>query len=211
MLLKLKKIYKNISVVKKATIWFLICSILQKGIAFLTTPIFTRLMSTEQYGQYSIYITWFQILTLLTSLRLDYAVFNKGMSKYEDNKDSYTSTMQIITTFVTIIFFIIYLLYRKILNDFTGLTTFLSILMFVNVLFMNAVSFWSIRERYDYKYKSVVLVTLLLTFITTIISIVFVVISKEKGIARIISLAITQIVIGIIIYVYIIKKREANF
>lgn len=146
MILNLKNRYKNISVVKKATIWFLICSILQKGIAFLTTPIFTRLMSTEEYGQYSIYITWFQILTLLTSFRLDYAVFNKGISKYEENKDSYTSTMQIITTYITILLFVIYLTFRKSLNNLTGLTTFLSVLMFINVLFMNAVSFWSIRE-----------------------------------------------------------------
>lgn len=207
MTLKLKKIYDSISIVKKATIWFLVCSILQKGIAFLTTPIFTRLMTTEQYGQYSIYITWFQILTLLTSLRLDYAVFNKGMSKYEKEKDSYTSTMQTVTTIVTILLFIIYIIFRKTLNKFTGLTTFLSILMFINVLFMNAISFWSIRERYDYKYKSVVLVTLLLTFVTTIISAFFVVISENKGIARIVSLAITQIIIGIIIYIYILKKR----
>lgn len=211
MILKLKKIYNQISIVKKATIWFLICSILQKGIAFLTTPIFTRLMTTEQYGQYSIYITWFQILTLLTSFRLDYAVFNKGMSKYENNKDSYTSTMQVVTTFITIILFIIYVLFRKTLNKFTGLTTFLSVLMFINVLFMNAISFWSIRERYDYKYKSVVLVTLLLTFVTTIISVIAVVTSENKGIARIVSLAITQIIIGIVIYIYIIKKRKTNF
>lgn len=211
MILKLKKFYNQISIVKKATIWFLICSILQKGIAFLTTPIFTRLMTTEQYGQYSIYITWFQILTLLTSFRLDYAVFNKGMSKYENNKDLYTSTMQVVTTFITIILFIIYVLFRKTLNKFTGLTTFLSVLMFINVLFMNAISFWSIRERYDYKYKSVVIVTLLLTFVTTIISVIAVVTSENKGITRIVSLAITQIIIGIVIYIYIIKKRKTNF
>lgn len=211
MYLKLKKIYTNISIIKKATIWFLFCSILQKGIAFLTTPIFTRLMSTEQYGQYSIYITWFQILTLVTSFRLDYSVFNKGMSKYEKNKDSYTSTMQVITTYITILLFIIYIIFRKTVNNFTGLTTFLSILMFINVLFMNAISFWTIRERYDYKYKSVVLVTLFLTLVTTIISMVIVIIARQKGIARIISLAITQILIGVIIYINIFIKGKPIF
>lgn len=210
MFFKLKDKYSNISVVKKATIWFLICSVLQKGIAFLTTPIFTRLMSTEQYGQYSVYITWFQVITLITSLRLDYAVFNKGMSKFEKNKDSYTSTMQIITTLTTVIFFIIYIIFRNKVNNFTGLTTVLSILMFANVLFMNAISFWSIRERYEYKYKIVVLITLLLTIATTIVSIIAVIVSKEKGVARIISLAITQIIIGCIIYIYILKKRKTN-
>lgn len=209
--MKLLEYYTKMTVVKKATIWFLICSILQKGIAFLTTPIFTRLLTTEQYGQYSIYITWFQILTLITSFRLDYAVFNKGMSKYEKDKESYTSTMQILTMFFSLFFFIIYMIFNKQINCFTGLNTFLSILMFVNVLFMNAVSFWSIRKRYDYKYKSVVIVTLLLTILTTLVGIVAVHIFNEKGMARIVSLAIIQIIIGIVIFIVILKQSKKYF
>lgn len=54
-------------------------------------------MTTEQYGQFNVYNSWLQIFTIITTLRLNYAVFNKGMSKYKDDRDAYTSTMQSLT------------------------------------------------------------------------------------------------------------------
>ena len=53
---KIKKIYKNMSLPAKASIWYMLCSVLQKGISVITTPIFTRILSTEQYGLVSIYL-----------------------------------------------------------------------------------------------------------------------------------------------------------
>ena len=64
MIYKLFEKYRSMSIVTRATIWFLICSIIQKGFAFITTPIFTRIMSTEQYGQYSIYYHYYPSVLL---------------------------------------------------------------------------------------------------------------------------------------------------
>ena len=47
---KLLDKYKKIPAPVKAGLWFFICTVLQKGIVFLTVPIFTRLLTTEQYG-----------------------------------------------------------------------------------------------------------------------------------------------------------------
>ena len=47
---------KNLgSVQVKASLAYTFCSIIQKGLSFLTLPIFTRLLTLEQYGQCSIY------------------------------------------------------------------------------------------------------------------------------------------------------------
>ena len=47
MLKKMIKRYRSIPVAAKASLWFIFCSVLQKCVSMLTTPIFTRLMSTE--------------------------------------------------------------------------------------------------------------------------------------------------------------------
>lgn len=44
--------YENLSAPVKASIWFTICNVVQKGIALISTPIFTRIMTTQQYGVY---------------------------------------------------------------------------------------------------------------------------------------------------------------
>lgn len=49
------KKYQGMPVQVKASFWFLICSFLQKGISVLTTPIFTRLLTTVEYGRYNVF------------------------------------------------------------------------------------------------------------------------------------------------------------
>ena len=57
--------YQQLPVTVKVTMWFMVCSILQKAISLITVPVFTRLLSTEQYGQYSIYNSWLQIFMIV--------------------------------------------------------------------------------------------------------------------------------------------------
>ena len=77
----------------KASFWFMICTILQKGISMITMPIFTRIMSSEHYGIVSVYNAWYGILAIFATLNLSAGVFNKGMIKYEDDKANYMSSM----------------------------------------------------------------------------------------------------------------------
>ena len=115
--------YSKLSIVAKARMWFMVCGVLQKGIAVITTPIFTRLLSTTQYGEFTIFNSWLQIFTIITTFRLDFSVFNKGMSKYPDRRDEYTASMQSAMSLLTSAVFIVYLFFSKQINiiNFTTL------------------------------------------------------------------------------------------
>lgn len=43
-------IYRGMSVQVRASMAFMVVNFMQKGISFLTAPIFTRLLTTEEYG-----------------------------------------------------------------------------------------------------------------------------------------------------------------
>lgn len=90
----LKTKYVNTPVQVRASLWFLICSFLQRGISMLTTPIFTRLLSTSEYGQYSIFNSWLGIITIFVSLSLAGGVYTQGLVKFEEDKSTFSSTMQ---------------------------------------------------------------------------------------------------------------------
>ena len=192
--------YISLHITVKATLWFLICSVIQKSLAFITTPIFTRLLTTEQYGQYSIYNSWLLIFTIITTLRLDYGVFNKGMTKFPKNRDEYVSSMQTTTTIITIIALIIYLIFHKYINQFTELGTLVTLVIFTQLLVTPAINFWILRQRYDFKYRAVVATILLMSFLNVIIGMLAVMTTDNKGLARILSVAIIQIIFGIIFY-----------
>ena len=48
----------------KVSISYAICSILQQSISFITLPLFTRLLSTEQYGHVTVYGSWSSLLSI---------------------------------------------------------------------------------------------------------------------------------------------------
>lgn len=196
------------SVVAKATMWFMVCSLIQKGLSFITTPIFTRLLTTEQYGLFSVYTSWLQIITIFSTFRLDYSVFNKGMSKYPERREEYTASMLGLTTVINTVLLAVYLLFRQQINAFTELNTVIFLGIFVQLYFIPAVNFWSLRLRYEFKYKMVVAVTVLMAFANAGLGILGVMSFEDKGLARILSCVLVEIVFGLVIYIRILMKGK---
>ena len=208
---KLLNRYRAIPIAAKASIWFIVCSVLQKCISMITLPIFTRLMSTEQYGQFNVYNSWLQIFTIFVTLRLNYAVFNKGMSKFKEDRDGYTSTMQTITFLLAAALFAVYLVFRKQVNALTELPTFVMVAIFLELLFTPAIDFWTIRKRYEYIYKPVVYRTLLMTGLNAALGVAAVLMTTEKGYARIISCVFVNLCFGVSLFVYNRRKAKTWF
>ena len=208
---KALKKYNSIPLPAKAALWFVFCSVLQKSIAMLTMPIFTRIMTKEQMGQFNVYNSWLQILTMITTFRLNYAVFNKGMSKYKENRDAYTSTMQSTTFLITSVFFVIYLIFREPINRFIELPTFIMVAIFMELLISPAIDFWTIRKRYEYIYRPVVIRTLLMSVLNAGLGVAAVLISDEKGYARILSCVIVNIGFGLMLFIYNARKAKTLF
>jgi len=208
---KALKKYNTIPLPAKAALWFVVCSVLQKSIAMLTMPIFTRIMTKEQMGQFNVYNSWLQILTMITTFRLNYAVFNKGMSKFKEDRDAYTSTMQSTTFIITSVFFGIYLIFREPINNFIELPTFIMVAIFMELLIAPAIDFWTIRKRYEYIYKPVVIRTLLMSVLNAGLGVAAVLISDEKGYARIISCVIVNLAFGLMLFFYNAKKAKTLF
>ena len=203
--------YQHSSPVLKATIWFMVCSILQKAISLITVPIFTRMLTQEQYGQYAVYNSWQQIFSMICTLRLEYSVFNKGMSKYKDRRDEYTTSMQGLTNVTACIMLVVYLIFRQQVNDLLELPTIVVLFMILELLFTPAISFWSLRKRYDYKYRPVVVLTLMMSVFNPALGVVLVSLSEDKGLARIFSCIIVQMCFGVTIYILNLCKNKKMF
>lgn len=206
----LKKL-KNMSVQAKASVWFAACNILQKGISFITVPIFTRLLTPEQYGTYSLYLSWLQILTILTSLNLFWGVFNNAMVKYEDSRNKYTSSMQGLTITLTTIVFIIYLVAYNFWSALLGLAPVIMILMFVEMIVTPAMQFWSGIQRFEFKYKKLVEVTLIKSLVNPILGIIMVFFSEDKSTARITSVVIVEVLFCGFIMINQFRKGKTFF
>ncbi len=86
----------------KAASWYTIGNILINGVSFFVLPIFTRLMSTYEYGVYSIYTSYLSIVSTIVLLGLSSTIIIAKFAK-EVDFEAYMSTVVIIPIVFTLI------------------------------------------------------------------------------------------------------------
>ncbi len=184
--------YKRISLVAKATIWFTITNILQKGLLFLSTPIYTRLMSSSEYGRYSIILSWLEIFEIIATFRIGWGGYVVGLTKFKDDRDRYTSSMQMLSIIITSAFLFIYVIFRDVVNTLTNLDTRTTLVIFGIIYALPAIQFWLVRGRVEYKYIKVFILATLSSVIVISAGTIAAVISGTKDFAVVFARFVVQ-------------------
>lgn len=208
---KIIRRYHSLALPVKASLWFAICSIIQKGIQFITVPIFTRLLTTSEFGEVSLYGSWMGFFVIFITLNLNAGTFNTGMVKYEDEKHAYTSAMQSIVLLVGGLFVGVFLLWDDFFVRIIGLEKHYLILMFSQVAISASLGLWTTQQQYMYHFKSLFIITLLIAVITPALGIWAVRAYEDNVAARIYSMAAVQLLAGIVFIVYNYVKGKTFF
>mgnify|MGYP002533697491 CR=1 FL=1 len=203
--------YKNFSLPVKAAFWYTLCNFFNKGLSLLSTPIFTRLMSVEDYGTFVIFQSWFSIIIIFTSLNMFMSGYTKGLILYEKDRKKFSSSLLGLTTTLTIGLLIAYVINMDFFTNLFELSPYLMIFMFLELLFMPALEFWMAEQRFDYKYKNVIFVSAGMNFICLLVSVISVVIFKDKISARVISDVLSKVLFGLVIFVIIFKSGKKYY
>lgn len=156
------KDYRKWNPAMKAAFWFIFASIVQKALSFITVPVFTRVMEIEQYGVYSTYLSWSTIIAVFLTLNLDSGAYSNvlGKSKTEREKNEMTISFLSLCFCITTAALIITLVFIKPISNFMELSPSLIILMFFGIYAMPVSNYWAFKQRFDYKYKILVLIIL---------------------------------------------------
>ncbi len=160
----------------KSSVAFAVSTFVLRGMSFLTTPIFTRIMDQTQYGLMATYNSWLSIIEVFAVLGLTSAgVFNSGLNEYRDNRDRYIFSVLILGNFATaIVFGFIFAVKKIFVPDFI-MDDNLIILMLIHFVFYPAQIFWLTRQRYEYKYKLATVVTIGSALLSQVIAVIAVI------------------------------------
>ena len=199
--------YNKLSSPIKASIWFLICSFLQKGIQFISTPIFTRLMNTSEYGEYNVFTSWESLISIIISLNLFYGVYNQGLVKYENDRENYSSSMQGLLLVLVFFWTIIYLIFKNYINTWLSLTTSQMLFMILLIWLTGVFQFWASEERVEYKYKKLVIFTLLSSFFMPLVSILLIMVTKKAVLGRILG----TVIVSLLFYSWMFFSQVKSF
>lgn len=198
---------KSLSPGVKASVALFIANIIQKGISFLTTPLYTRMLTTEEFGQASVFFTWQQLFGIIAMFCLSYGVFNNGMIDYPQKRDEYSFSLLILSNIITVAFSIILFITLPLTEQYIGLSVAQLILMLLTFLFQPAYDFWNSRQRYELKYKSIFIWATIVAVVSPAISVACILLTKGSRLdARIFGAAGSLIFINLLFYIYLGRK-----
>lgn len=160
---KLTRKYRELPAPAKAAAWFAVCNAIQSGCKFLAMPLLIRVLTTDQYGTYSVFLSWTQIITIFATMNLHAGVFNNTLFKYPDQRDRSTSVMQSLALVFTAGTFAAYLLFAPFWDRLFDLEREITVLIFVQLFFTEGFLLWSTRQRFEYRYVHLLAYTALLS------------------------------------------------
>ncbi|MBP3816611.1 MAG: oligosaccharide flippase family protein [Firmicutes bacterium] len=170
---------KSIPIQIRASFWFLICTVLQRSISIITTPIFTRLLTTEEYGQYSVFLSWMGILTCFVTMYIYSGIYPQAIVKFEEERSQYSSAMQGLTIALVTAWLCVYFILINFWNKLFTLNTPQMLAMFV-IMWANAIfGFWSAEQRVEYRYRKLVIVTLIEAILQPVLCVVLILLSNN--------------------------------
>lgn len=207
----LSRRYRSLSVAKRAALWITVSGFIQRGISFITVPVFTRLLTTSEYGQVSNYFSWSSIAFTVILLGCTYGGFNNGMIRYEGDREGYTVSVAGLTSCMALAWLLACLLFPDIFERATGLGEPLIILLIVEVVAKAYFDVWLSRQRYDFAYRRVVAGSLALAVFAPALGVTLVLLSRDRVLARIVAYVLVEAAIGALALISMLRRSGRVF
>lgn len=188
--------YKKMDIVTKSSIWFVFANILHKCIQFIVVPMYTRILPVEEYGIYTLFQSWLSIVNIIATLNLAGAAFDKGLMKFRSERNQFVSSMQGLTITVTILVAGCWYFAGKGIFEHLGISVKYMGLILICCVFSSAFGFWSIREKFEQRFRKLVGITVAISFLTPVLGLCMTKYVGKRGIAPILGYACIQIAVG---------------
>ncbi|MCB2358810.1 lipopolysaccharide biosynthesis protein [Clostridium estertheticum] len=202
----LKKLYQSRLV--KSGIWFTIGTFFVQGISFITMGIFTRMLSTADFGIVNVYTTWLSVFTTLITLGL-LATVNNAKVDFKEKYDEFASSILFLATLFAIFWFIIVFIFKKQIGSIINLNSILVMCLIIQSFFQFIVDFSYAKLNAEYKYKKYLLISISAAILNTILAIIIIYnLKTDKYYGRISSLLIIAILYGAVLYIIAMRKGK---
>ena len=189
----------------KAAFYYMLCQILVKGMSFITTPIFSRILSKAEYGDVNNFVSWEALIFPIITLNLRSSI-NKSKYDYSDDNDNFLSSILIAALSLIGIAALIVELNPEVFINFFSMPMKYIRMLIIYLAFMTAFDFQQIQYNIYRKYKVYVLYSLGSVFLNLGLSVVLVLLLPDKLLGRLIGIVVPCVLIGIIIYVNAFRR-----
>lgn len=186
--------------------------IIQNGILFLFTPVYTRILSDEQYGMFSVYQSWQQVVSIVSVVAMDRCV-TVGFMKYEGDRRGFLSSLQALMTLTVLCCAVLVCLFSGPVTHLIGLPLPIVLAMLAVSLMNNTLANWIWLQRYEYHYRKLAFVTVGFTAAIQIVSTAAIMLfpATDGGTVLIMSSTAVRVSLYGIIYIVVFTTGRRLF
>ena len=156
----------NVKLPARASIWYLGASAVAKGVGFLITPFFTRMISGEAYGELTLYLSLVGIASVGCSAVNTGSAIYKEMKNFENERQSFLKSALLVSlSFSALICLVLFAF-----SPFFKLTPHLYIPLTLQIICDGIAAVALSSEKFSYRYKTVTLINLLSSVLPALIT-----------------------------------------
>lgn len=191
----------------KSGFWYILSNLVVRGITLITTPIFARLLTQEQYGNYSNFLSWTNIAVIIITMRMESSLISAKYD-YKDNLETYNLSLVSLTAVLTAVWAFVINLFSGIFTELMGIGKMYINLMLIYCFFYAIINLFQMNERFAYRYKRSVAVAVLVALSTMIASIILVICMNDRLTGRVLGGILPVVVIGFALLLYFVKQGK---
>ena len=182
---KIKKL--RLSLPARATVFYTLTGAIERGVGFIFTPIYTRILSPEEFGLYPLYVSWLGIATVIITLEMTGNAVYRGLARFSGNDSKYiSSAMGLLLTCAGISGGVI-LAFRDLITKLTGLSTPLILILILQITANGITGMYFAKCRYRYKYRSASFINVANAILTPTLALIIIRLTPIRSEARIIA------------------------
>ena len=201
----------NTNKVLKSGVWYTVSSIAIRAVAIITSPIYTSMLTTENYGRANIFNSYVEIFNIVTCLCVVYSI-GRAKIDYGEKLDEYLSALQGLSSSFAFCILIIVTIFRERISGLIGYEVPLVMALFAYLVIYPSVQYMQEKCRFEYKYRENIAISLITCVGTVALSIVLMYLFNDRRyIGKILGTILPTFLMGIVFYIRLLRKGKVFY
>lgn len=197
--------------IAKAGIGYTIANVLIRGIAFVTLPIFSRVLDTHDFGLYNVFIAYDTVLVCLMGFALHSSVKSANW-QFPGQIDRYVSTVSLAYVLNAAILIAIAVLFGPQISALIGLDVAVVVLLVLHSFGVAVISLYNARISLQYSYAKYMVVATINSVgnVTLSLFLIFCLFDGQRLLGRVLGATIVVAGLGIAIVVHFWRSARPS-
>ncbi len=191
----------------KSGIWYTISNMFVNGIGFILTPVFTRIMTKEEFGNFSNFQVCTLLTVIVTSLNL-HASIGRAIKDFDKDKEQYLLSMSVFSFIFTFLCWGIVICFNDFFCSVYKMDMNYVNAMFLYLLFYPIIVLFQSFECFRYNYKSNAIISVLNASLTSVMSVGLALLMDDHVLGRVIGMVVPVAALGGVLFLRIYIKGK---